>query len=64
MKNSIEIEPAIDGEEEARRAVAEQDGHRVVVGLGEEVAGRRSDDVRLQTTSKLAIIIMSSCSRL
>ena len=33
-------------EEGAGRAVAQQDRHRVVVGLAEELAGRRSDNLR------------------
>jgi hypothetical protein len=32
-------------QENAGRGVAQEDGHRVVVGLGEELAWRRSDDV-------------------
>ncbi len=30
-------------QEDAGRAVGEEDGNRVVVGLGEELAGRRGD---------------------
>jgi hypothetical protein len=48
----------------ASRLCGQEDGHRVVIGLWEELAEQRSDDVRLQITSKLAIIIMSSCSKL
>jgi hypothetical protein len=33
-----------------RRAVGEQDGHRVVVRLGEELAWRRDDDLGLAAT--------------
>jgi hypothetical protein len=35
----------ITGQEDAGRAVSEEDGHRVVVGLGEEFAWWRGDEV-------------------
>jgi hypothetical protein len=34
-----------DGRLPSRRSVGQEDGHRVVVGLGEKLAGRRSDHV-------------------
>jgi hypothetical protein len=36
----------IVSQENAGRAVAQEDGHRVVVGLAKELAGWRSDDMR------------------
>jgi hypothetical protein len=36
----------ITSQQNARRAVAQQDRHRVVVGLREEIARRRRDDLR------------------
>jgi hypothetical protein len=38
----------VAGEEYACRPVGEQDGHRVVVGLGEELAWRRPYDVDIR----------------
>jgi hypothetical protein len=35
----------VAGQQHARRAVGEEDRYRVVVGLGEELAGRLSDNV-------------------
>ena len=35
----------VAGQHDARPAVAKEDGHRVVVGLGEELPWRRRDDV-------------------
>jgi hypothetical protein len=54
----------VAGKQDARRAVAEEDRNRVVVGLAEELAGRRGDDVRdrtLQTSvARLVRIVCSS----
>ena len=35
----------VAGQQDAGRAVAQEDGYRVVVGLREELAGRRGDDI-------------------
>jgi hypothetical protein len=40
----------VAGEQDAGRAVGEEHAHRVVVGLGKELAGRRSDDLYVRTT--------------
>jgi hypothetical protein len=37
----------VAGQEDAGLAVAQEDGNRVVVGLGEDLAGWRGDDVFL-----------------
>jgi hypothetical protein len=35
----------VTGQENTRRGVGEEDGHRVIVGLGEQLAWQRGDDV-------------------
>ncbi len=45
----------IASQENARRAVAKEDGHRDVVGLTEELAGRRGDDVLDNSTRRRSL---------
>jgi hypothetical protein len=51
-------------EQDACRAVGQEDSHRVTVDLGEEFAGRRSDDVlQCATRSKHTSLLSSPPSR-
>jgi len=42
----------VTDQEDAGRSVDQEDSYRVVIGLAEKLAGRRSDDVRLTTMAR------------
>ena len=50
----------VTGEQDVRRAVALEDGDRVVVGLGEELPWRRRDDVLDNSTRRYCLPLVLS----
>jgi len=64
MNCSSELLPhlGVTGQEDAGRAVGQEDGHRVVVGLGEKFAGWRGDDIR-ERSARQAVTSHSSVAR-
>jgi hypothetical protein len=53
----------VTGKQDARRAMAKEDGYRVVVGLGEELVGRRGDDILDNSTRRRSLPLVFSGAR-
>jgi hypothetical protein len=51
----------IAGQEDASRTIGEEDGNRVVVGLGKKLASRRRDDVQ-KSADVVGIRVADQCA--